>query len=143
MKFISSIAVALILFASASSHAEEPHAVISRSQLVDMFRDMEQKSHWDLSKDMLWGYFFTDVSKSKLEAVAPLLAAKGYRVVDLYLSDKESPEDEDLWWLDIEKIETHSPDSLDQCNQEFYHFADEHGLDSYDGMDVGPVAKVH
>ena len=25
-------------------------------------------------------------------------------------------------------------------NQQFYQFAEEHGLESYDGMDVGPAA---
>lgn len=33
----------------------------------------------------------------------------------------------------------HNPDTLDQRNQLLYQFADDHGIDSYDGMDVGPA----
>lgn len=117
--------------------------MITKDQLQEMFDDMAQKSKWDISKDMLWGYFFTDESKKELESVVPLLTAKGYRFVDIYLSDKEDPSDPDVWWLHVEKVETHSPDTLNLRNQELYRFADEHALDSYDGMDVGPVARPH
>ena len=34
---------------------------------------------------------------------------------------------------------SHSVDSLFARNEQLYEFASEHGLDSYDGMDVGPV----
>ena len=37
------------------------------------------------------------------------------------------------------KVDTHSVDSLDERNRLLYRFADEYGLDSYDGMDVGPI----
>jgi hypothetical protein len=33
----------------------------------------------------------------------------------------------------------HTPDSLHERNQSLYRFADEHGLDAYDGMDVGAI----
>ena len=129
------------LLVSGFSQEKETDSVISKGQLVEMFQNMEQKSHWDMSKAMLWGYFFTDASKSDLEAVVPSLEAQGYRLVDIYLSDKEDPKDDDHWWLHVEKVEIHTPDSLDERNKLFYQFAEDHGLDSYDGMDVGPVAK--
>src|SRR5262245_44562354 len=43
-------------------------------------------------------------------------------------------------FLHVEKTETHSPESLNARNMEFYEFAYKHSLDSYDGMDVGPIA---
>jgi len=55
---------------------------------------------------------------------------------------KESKDEADLWWLHIEKVETHSVDSLNAINLVFYDFADKHGIDPYDGMDVGPVAAL-
>jgi Regulator of ribonuclease activity B len=131
------------LLVSGCSQARETDSVISKDQLVEMFQRMEQKSHWDMSKAMLWGYFFTDASKSDLEAVVPSLEAQGYRLVDIYLSDKEDPKDDDHWWLHVEKVEVHTLDSLDERNTFFYQFAEDHGLDSYDGMDVGPVAKAN
>ena len=47
--------------------------------------------------------------------------------------------DPDLWWLHVEKTEVHTPDSLHERNQALYRFAEEHGLDGYDGMDVGAI----
>ena len=42
------------------------------------------------------------------------------------------------FWLHVEKVETHSPDSLDDRNQEFCRMADAYHV-NYDGMDVGPA----
>ena len=39
----------------------------------------------------------------------------------------------------MQRVEAHSVDSLFARNEQLYEFATEHGLDSYDGMDVGPV----
>lgn len=116
--------------------------MISREQLQQMFDSMSQKSGWDISKDMVWGYFFTHSSKPPLERAAQVLEAQGYTVVDIYLADKESASDPDLWWLHAERIETHTVSSLDARNQLLYRFADEQALDSYDGMDVGPVQRA-
>lgn len=41
----------------------------------------------------------------------------------------------------FQKIEIHTPKSLDEQDNEFYLFAHDIGLDSYEGMDVGPVGK--
>ena len=115
-------------------------SVISKDQLQDMFDSISDSTDWDMSGDMLWGYFFTDSDKSALERVAPILDEMGYSVKSIYLSDKESEEEPNLWWLHVEKVETHSVDSLNTTNLVFYKFAEKHGIDSYDGMDVGPVA---
>ena len=132
--------LALLLSACGPKKNED---MITKDQLIEMFDNMSQDSSWDFSTPMLWGYFFTDGSKERLQAAKPLLEAQGYRFVDIYLADKESPKDPDLWWLHIEKVEIHTPDSLNQRNMELYKFADDHGLESYDGMDVGPVGTKH
>ena len=115
-------------------------SMISKSQLQDMFDSISESTDWDMSGDMLWGYFFTDSDKSALEQVAPILDEMGYSVKSIYQSDKESEDEPDLWWLHVEKVETHSVGSLNATNLAFYEFAEKHGIDSYDGMDVGPAA---
>ena len=60
-------------------------------------------------------------------------------MIALYLEDKDNRKDPDLWWLHVEKTEVHTPDSLHERNQALYRFAEEHGLDAYDGMDVGAI----
>lgn len=112
----------------------------SRKDLEEMFANISQKTKWDMSKDMLWGYFFTHSSRAKLDVAAKDLSKIGYRIVEVYLSEKEDPSAPDLWWLHVERIESHSVDSLLKRNAELTAFARTHGLGSYDGMDVGPVS---
>ncbi|MFC5462647.1 ribonuclease E inhibitor RraB [Massilia niabensis] len=106
-----------------------------------MFAQIAEQSNWDMSQEMLWGYFFTNAQRQPLELAARELAKSGYRVVNIYLSDKNKPSDPDLWWLHVERIEHHSVDSLHLRNNEHASFATKWGLTSYDGMDVGPVAR--
>jgi len=107
-----------------------------------MFANISQKTTWDMSHDMLWGYFFTNSTRQPLEKASNDLARSGYRVVQIYPREKKSPKDPDLWWLHVERVETHSVASLFQRNAELSLFAKRHGLDTYDGMDVGPASGV-
>lgn len=117
--------------------------MITRDQLLEMFAGMRKDTSWDLSAPLLWGYFFIHGSADRLHEVAPLLEAQGYRIVDIYQSEPDDKDDPDLWWLHVEKAEVHTPDTLDARNQQLYAFADAHGLDAYDGMDVGPLEPTH
>ena len=114
--------------------------VITKDQLVEMFDSMAKESSWDFKQPMLWGYFFTGTSTEELERIAPLLQTKGYKIGDIYLSDKDDESEPDLWWLHAEIVEIHSVDTLDLRNHELYKFADSQGIE-YDGMDVGPATK--
>jgi hypothetical protein len=98
--------------------------MITKEEMVELFADMKQNAPWDSNKPLLWGYFFADPD---------------YQIVGIYDSkpDGDAPA---LWWLHIEKVERHTVDTLHARNQQFYKFAEEHGLESYDGMDVGPAA---
>jgi len=133
----------LTIIAVAGLSLAQGKSVITKGQLVEMFNNLPQGPDWDSSKPLLWGYFFTDSSKKKLQVAAPLLEQRGYRVVDIHLSDKDDPKEPDLWWLHVERVEIHNPDTLDQRNRLLYQFADDQGIDSYDGMDVGPVPTNH
>jgi hypothetical protein len=112
--------------------------MISKEEMVALFDDMKKNAPWDISKPLLWGYFFADADKAKLEAVVPTLQAQGYQLVGIYDSKPEG-DSPALWWLHIEKVEKHTVDTLHARNQQFYQFAAEHQLESYDGMDVGPA----
>ena len=119
--------------------AEGQDSMITKAQLQQMFDSIEEGTDWDLSKELVWGYFFTDSNKEVLEKAKDKLKKIGFDIVDIFLADKESPQEADLWWLHIEKIEHHTVESLFSRNSEFYEFAQVNGIDSYDGMDVGPV----
>ena len=112
--------------------------MITRDDLQDMFDSARANAKWSIDDVCLWGYFFTDPDRDKLSSAAPVLEKMRYRVVDLYESDSDDDE-QSLFFLHVEREESHTVESLDARNQELYRFADEFGLESYDGMDVGPM----
>lgn len=116
-----------------------PGKTITIDQLEAMFENIAEKTDWDLGGKMLWGYFFTHREPKALEPVRDELITQGYRFVDLYQSDAEDQDGPPLWWLHVESEEVHTPHSLDQRNDRLYLLAARHGVDSYDGMDVGPI----
>jgi hypothetical protein len=142
IRFSFAVACFVVGFAQTLS-ASEGSKVISREQLVEMFENIAKDTSWDMSKPMLWGYFFTDTDKVKLERAVPLLQKQGYRFVEIFLSEKEEADELDLWWLHVEKVEVHTPDTLNARNRSLYQFASDQELESYDGMDVGPIEPKH
>ena len=109
--------------------------MIALEMLEQMFANMRAKTPWKVDGPMLWGYFFFDPSESRLQPLAAHLGSAGYRLVAL-----EPTDEGDLFQLHVEKIETHSPESLFARNAELGELAERFGVESYDGMDVGPVA---
>lgn len=114
--------------------------VISRAELEEMFDAMRAKRAWDIEGPCLWGYFFADYDRAKLEAASSKLEAAGYRAVGI-MGPSDENDDRLLLFLHVERREKHSVDTLHARNQELYRFASENGLKSYDGMDVGPVSE--
>jgi|SRR5882672_315439 len=121
-----------------STLAHPTNTEISLETLQGMFHDMRDKNGWNVDAPLVWDYFFTSHDRKKLLAAVPLLERKGYRVIGI-LEPTPQDDDQGLLFLQVEKIETHTPTSLYARNKELYRFADEHGLESYDGMDAGPV----
>ena len=105
-------------------------------QMEEMFANMRAKTKWDVDGELLWGYFFTDPDTNKLERVSQRLTTTGYRLVLIYPTDDKSTH-----VLHVERVEKHTPQTLQTRNGEFEKLAAEFGLESYDGMDVGPVLK--
>jgi cold shock CspA family protein len=139
MRKLFAIVAALLLLAT--SHGAIASAsgkvVISIDLLREMFADMRTKAgyrEWNVDGPLLWGYFFTDKDEKKLSRVAAYLKDKGYNFVSVFPAD-----DKGKLFLHVEKVEHHTPESLNQRNREFYELADQFQLDSYDGMDVGPA----
>ena len=107
--------------------------------LEEIFNKISESTPWDMNKPMLWGYFFTHSERELLEKAKDNLIALGYRFVDIYLADKQDLNEADVWWLHIEKEELHTPETLFKRNGDFRDLAACLGLNSYDGMDVGPI----
>jgi len=101
-----------------------------------MFTGMRGDMGSAVDGELLWGYFFTDPDPKKLEKLVGPLEAKGYKFVKIYGTDDKSTH-----CLHVERIEKHTPQTLHALNGEFYKLAEQFQLESYDGMDVGPVPK--
>lgn len=109
--------------------------IIRRDLIEDMFEGMK-KSKWNVDGNLLWGYFFFDPDQKKLESLARHLENSGYSFVDIYPN-----EDQDVFWLHVERIEKHTVESLDKRNRELHTLAHKFKVQDYDGMDAGPVPK--
>jgi len=107
--------------------------MFEKSQLIEMFEDMRARAPWDVDSDLLWGYFFSGDDRDALCRLSEKLVSLDYRLVEI-----RTDENQPGFWLHVEKVETHSADSLHERNQELYRMADEHCV-TYDGMDVGTV----
>ena len=108
--------------------------MIPIANLESMFKNMRSETKWNVDGDMLWGYFFFDPNPEKLKILEEELIKSGYHFVDIHKTDDKSE-----YVLHIEKVETHTPKTLDRRNQELTALAEKYGIESYDGMDVGPV----
>ena len=139
MKKVVAIVAALLLLATSPGAiaSASGKVVISIDELREMFADMRTKASfkkWNVDGPLLWGYFFTDKDKQKLSRIAAYLKDRGYNFVSVLPAD-----DQGTFFLHVEKIEHHTPGSLNHRNREFYELADQFQLESYDGMDVGPA----
>jgi hypothetical protein len=108
----------------------------------EMFANIRENTDWDLGKDLVWGYFFVNTTPGPLHDLAEKLVAQGYTLVEVF--EPELEEGEAAYHvLHVEKIETHTPESLDARNQQLQVLAEDNGVEDYDGMDVGPVEFAH
>lgn len=105
--------------------------MITKAQLEGMFANIAEKTDWDLTGEMLWGYFFKSPTEAPLTPAAEALEEQGYTLVGIR-------EDEGQWWLHVEQVEPHSVETLLARNTELYALADSFKVE-YDGMDVGPA----
>ena len=106
----------------------------------EIFAQAKQEDNWNLDEPMLYSFYFVDESVDKLEKLGLKLEADGYDFIDIFeLGDEETNESTGEYLLHIDKIETHTPESLAERNVEFQTLATKHEIDSYDGWEFGEV----
>ncbi len=134
MKLATIALVGALLAGVMGNASATARPTITLEQLQTMFANMKAKTKWNLDGPLLWGYFFMDPDTKKLEAAGDELTHNGYSLVDIHPA-KGKP----TYVLHVERIEHHTPESLNQRHQELYALAEKYQLGSYDGMDVGPL----
>ena len=107
---------------------------IPLEKLQAMFANIRAQTHWNVDGPLLWGYFFLDPDRARLDAAATELSAKGYRIVDIAKVDGR-----ELFRLHVERVEVQTPESLYARDIELEALARKLHIRNYDGMDVGPA----
>jgi hypothetical protein len=106
----------------------------------EIFDEATREDNWNLSEEMLYSYYFVDKSVDKLEKLGLKLEADGYDFVDVFeLGDEATDESTGEYLLHIDRVETHTPESLAERNVEFQRLADEFEIETYDGWEFGEI----
>jgi tetratricopeptide (TPR) repeat protein len=85
----------------------------------------------DTKKPLLFGYFFYDKDKSKLENLKNELLNDNYQLVRLEMIEKNE------FILHIEKVEIHTRSSLLERENQLEKLSKKFKVETYDGWDVG------
>jgi regulator of RNase E activity RraB len=94
----------------------------------------------NLNEPVLFSYYFVDTEVEKLEKLGEHLESEGYDFIDIFeLGDEETEEPNGEYLLHIDKVETHTADSLAQRNVEFAKLAEKFEIMVYDGWEVGEL----
>lgn len=110
--------------------------MISKQTIIEFFEELQNDLNFDVSKPLLYGYFFTHSDPEKLKTIAQNLLQKEYSNAEIFkaeIDEKELP----FFYPKVERTELHNAESQNIKNLEFYKFAEENKLDSYDGFDLG------
>ena len=106
----------------------------------EIFNTARTEDGWNPDDEMLYSYYFVGKDVEKLESLGLDLEKQGYDFIDIFeLGDEETNESTGEYLLHIDKVETHTPDSLAARNVEFQQIADEYEIESYDGWEFGEV----
>ena len=116
--------------------------MITKETIIDFFREVEEGRDFDASGKLLWSYYFLDRDSNKLKAFSLVLEKLGMRFKDIFEAEKEHLDDETEYFLQMERIEHHDVDSLDELNSALYRLAEESFVEYYDGFDVGNIIST-
>ena len=116
--------------------------MITLPQLEEFFENTRQtfesgRSTWRIDDECRWSFFFVDSTRENLLPIADYMQGLGYEFVGTL--DPEVEDENPVYFLRMDRVERHSPVSLNELNRQLYGIADQFGVQSYDGMDVGAV----
>lgn len=116
--------------------------MITLDMLQAFFSETRQKNAstskpWSIDEVCRWSYFFVDEDSAKLAPLARHLEALGYTFVGI--TEPDDADEDPFFYLHLDKIERHTPESLHARVQELYGLAEQFEIADYDGMNVDAV----
>ena len=109
------------------------------ADLVRAMIERMRRAGVNTGEPLLWGYFFFDTDRERLQNAGILLARRSYTVVGVRADERDEDGGPETHTLHVERVETHSIESLLAKNDELDAFARACGLLAYDGMEVGEI----
>ena len=100
-------------------------------ELINSIFDKVEAQGVDTKGNLLYGYFFFDKDRSKLEDLKGELVKQSYKFVELEKRDNGE------FVLHVEKTEQHTRQTLQDREQKLRKLAVSYGISSFDGFDVG------
>jgi tetratricopeptide (TPR) repeat protein len=100
-------------------------------ELINSIFDKVEVQGVDTKQNLLYGYFFLDKDKTKLEKLRSRLTTQSYQFVATEKKDNGE------FMLQVEKIEQHSRQSLCEREQDLRELAIKYNVTSFDGFDIG------
>jgi hypothetical protein len=108
--------------------------------IKDIFETAKKEDGWNFAEPMLYSFYFVDKDADKLEKLGDHLESEGYDFIDIFeLGDEETGESTGEYLLHVDRVETHTPESLAERNVELQRLADEYEIETFDGWEVGEI----
>jgi tetratricopeptide (TPR) repeat protein len=131
MKFIASTFITLLLiYANCNAQVIPTNNYTDREKINSIFDKIELQGV-DTKQSLLYGYFFFDNDKSKLETLKSELIRQSYNIAEL------ARRPSGVFILHVEKVEQHTRQTLYDREEKLRRLAINYGVASYDGFDVG------
>lgn len=120
---------------------------VDQSSVDQLFAEIRAETDWNIDGPMLWGYFFAERDPHRLKRLSEHLVDDGYRHVDIFTIESDGSADDvgdadsGMYFLHVERVETHTTWSLELRNRSFEALATKFDV-AYDGMDVNPATDA-
>ncbi len=106
-------------------------------QRLELTFELLKKQRFNTDAELLWRYRFIDANEEKLQKLAKHIESLGYTIVKISKSENKADLGESE--LEVEKVEKHSPITMNQRNEEFKGLANTFGIRKYN---QGSVSRV-
>ncbi len=107
--------------------------------IQEIFEECKQDG-LNMAEDQLYTYYFVDNSAEKLKEFGEQLEQSGYDMIDIFeLGDEETEQPTGEFLLHMDKVETHTAESLAARNVELTRLAEQSKIMVYDGWEVGEL----
>ncbi len=131
MKIITLTLISVLTLFSSCKSQPQVTPNTNDLELINSIFDKVEVEGVDTKQNLLYGYFFFDKEKSKLEKLKNDLVSQSYRFVEINKKDNGE------FMLHVEKVEQHTRQSLYDQEQKLRLLAEKYNVSSFDGFDVG------